>query len=380
MKKLKILHVFGRMQKGGAEMRTLELMQKMHRDQTPVQFDYCVLSGKSGELDSLITSLGGKIHYLPLNLSFLAKFKHVIHENRYDAIHSHVHLFSGYLLRIANSMAVPVRICHLHTTGDDTPRPLRKKIQNHLMRHWLFKYATDIIGVSQGALTTFLKDAPQFKGDPRCQVIYDAIDPQRFETRANRAQIRRSIGVEECTSLIIHVGRVEPVKNHDRLFRIFAKVLEKAPNAHLLLVGNVEARARKQFEALAVELNICPKLSILGSRSDIPDLLRASDLMILPSLWEGLPGVVLEASAVGLRVISSELPGSLELGNYFPGISCIRLSEPDVFWRDAVIQKLQLHRLQASEAMNTLKNSPFAIEYCLNRLIPLWTKVNSVSK
>lgn len=352
-------------------MRTLDLMKALAKYEPSVRFDFCVLSGLEGELDSTIRSLGGQVHYLKLDLDFPKKFKRLIKENSYAAIHSHVQLFSGYLLKLASQMGVPVRIAHLHTTGDSKTPTLIKKIQNRLMKRWLYLYATDIIGVSQGALDAFYKIANRFKSDDRCKLIYDAIDPEAFELSTS---LDHPLGVPSNGTIVIHVGRIEPVKNHPRLIEIFSDFLKKVPDAQLLLVGNSEKSARESLSLMAKKLNIETRVHFLGSRSDVPALLLASDLMIFPSLWEGLPGVVLEASSVGLPVISSDLPGSRELGKFFPSIRCIELSEPNSEWVQLALETMKQPRVSRLETLYTLKKSPFSIEPCLRQLLPIWKR------
>ena len=366
MKKIKILHIFGKMDRGGAEMRTLDLMEKLAHDQPHIQFDYCVLSGKPGELDSQIRLLGGDIHYLPLNSYFIPRFKKILKEKKYHTVHSHVHLFSGLILKLSFACKVPVRICHLHTTGENKSLGLRKKLQNSLMRYWLFKYSTDVIGVSQGALDIFLKKTPKFTRDPRCRLIYDAIDPARFEIEAQDRDL--------TTPVIIHIGRIEPVKNHPRLLEIFSTLVQKIPGSRLVLVGNAETSAQKKLEKLAKTLGISNQVTFLGSRNDVPELLSTASLMIFPSFWEGLPGVVLEASASGVPVLSSDLPGSRELGKYFPSVHCLDLSESNEVWCEAAMRCLKTSEKSRKNALTLLKASPFTLDFCLSHLIPIWTR------
>jgi glycosyltransferase involved in cell wall biosynthesis len=370
----RVLHVFGRMQRGGAEMRTLDLMQVLHAQGSPVQFDYAVLSGMQGELDSMILSLRGRIHYLPLNFSFVRRFKEILKQERYHAVHSHVHLFSGFLLKLAHQAKVPVRICHLHTTGDYSQVRFIKKIQNRVMLHWLKRHATDVIGVSQGALDAFFSLKPNFKGDSRIRLIYDAIDRRKFELRVRREEIRRNLGVPMDATLLIHVGRVEPVKNHPRLIEVFSKLAQVEPNSFLILAGNAEPEAKEKILSLARSLNIFDRVLLLGTRSDIPELLSASDLMVFPSLWEGLPGVVLEAASTGLPVLSSDLPGSRELSGFFPNIRCLGLSESNERWLAEALQLLSLDRQCLPQSLTFLDQSPFAIEFAMNQLLPIWQR------
>jgi hypothetical protein len=100
-----ILHLFGRMDRGGAEMRTLDVMRRADRGRFRLHF--CALSGRRGELDEEIRSLGGEVHLLPLSASFPWKFRRLLREGRFDVVHSHVHYPSGYLLRLAAKEGTP---------------------------------------------------------------------------------------------------------------------------------------------------------------------------------------------------------------------------------------------------------------------------------
>ncbi|MBC7690636.1 MAG: glycosyltransferase [Methylotenera sp.] len=372
MKQTKVLHIFGKMDRGGAEMRTLELMEALNRaPDSQIQFDFCALSGKPGELDSRILELGGTVFHLPLDAGFPRKFRELLRRQGYLAVHSHVHLFSGYILKLATDVGVPVKICHLHTTGDSIRPHFRKRIQNQIMRWLLFRHATDVIGVSDAALKVFINEAPRFSGDGRCKMIYDAIDIQSFQKPFSVPGIRESIGIPQDATLVIHVGRIEKVKNHTRLVSIFSRLEQTLPHARLLLVGNFSAAAKRSLDEHIGRLGIGSKVVFLGSRTDIPALLFASDLMVFPSLWEGLPGAVLEASATGLPVLSSDLPGSLEIGRFFPTLKCLGLSQSDEIWSESAGELLRIVR-DRTLSLKALQGSPFEISNCIPQLERIW--------
>src|SRR3989304_7354800 len=96
---IKILHVFWRTSRGGAEMRTIDIIR--HIDRSQYRLEYVALSGLPGTLDDEIRRLGGEVHYCPLGLTFSRRFRRLLRPEKYNVIHSHVHYFSGYLLRLA---------------------------------------------------------------------------------------------------------------------------------------------------------------------------------------------------------------------------------------------------------------------------------------
>ncbi|PIS09779.1 MAG: hypothetical protein COT73_12955, partial [Bdellovibrio sp. CG10_big_fil_rev_8_21_14_0_10_47_8] len=182
IKQLKILHIFGKMDRGGAEMRAMDMMEKLQGPDSlrSVLFDFVSLSGQDGDLDPKIQSLGGRVFPIKLNWLFPWRFYRLLRREKYDVVHSHVQLFSGFLLLLAAWANVPVRLAHLHTTGSRHGLSLRRRLQDKLMIHWLYQYATSLVAVSRGALENFTRQAPCFNGDDRLRMIYDGVNVDHF--------------------------------------------------------------------------------------------------------------------------------------------------------------------------------------------------------
>ena len=373
MPALKILHVFGKMNRGGAEMRTLDLLRRLNETVGPaVRFDFCILSGEVGELDENIRELGGRLFYLPMQLNFGSRFKMLLSRERYDCVHSHVQLFSGYLLRLAHQINISSRVSHIHTTGGYGHGNIRKSLQNMIMKKWLYRYATDVIAVSQGALEVFLHEVPRFNGDKRVKLVYDAIDPKNLVPAKTRATVRAEFGLNESNLVVVHVGRLDPVKNHPRLLRIFTQLHLQRLNSRLVLIGDMPADALENLKLQARELNIESKVIFLGTRSDVVDCLSAADIMIFPSLWEGLPGAVLEAAAVGLPVVATDLPGCLELGLHFSSIDTRSLRATDEDWVQAALASLASRSVRNLDDFGIPALSPFHVDTALAKFLPIW--------
>ncbi|HEY9898968.1 MAG TPA: glycosyltransferase [Pantanalinema sp.] len=146
----------------------------------------------------------------------------------------------------------------------------------------------------------------------RSRVIPNGIDPARFRPDPlARARLRRALGVAEGEPLIGLYGRLTRQKAQAFFLRAAAEVLAREPAARFMLVGDGEDRAA--LAALASGLGLGGRLLMLGSRSDVPALLSATDVFVLPSLWEGLPIALLEAMACGVPSIASAVDGSLEV-------------------------------------------------------------------
>ena len=329
-----VLHIFGRMNRGGAEMRTLEVMRRLDRGRFRLHF--CALSGLAGELDDEIRSLGGAVHLLSLKRpTFSMRFRRLLREQRIDAVHSHVHFSSGYFLRLAAKAGVPVRIAHFRCTDDGRGEGLRRRLQRRLMARWIDRHATDILSVSRAAMEASW--GPGWAADPRCRVLYNGVDADAFAAPAERAGVRRELGLPEDSTVYVHVGRLEPVKNHLRLAAIFAELCRLDPAARLLLVGRGGNEIEAHVRARLAQSGVMDRAVFAGVRSDVPRLLKASDAMIFPSLNEGLPGAVLEACAAGTPVLASDIPAVREVADHLPGTGprAMSLAEPDSRWAEA---------------------------------------------
>jgi glycosyltransferase involved in cell wall biosynthesis len=202
------------------------------------------------------------------------------------------------------------------------------------MKHWLDRYATHILAVSRACMD--LTWDAGWTSDARCKVIYDGIDTLPFDGPADREGVRQEFNLPADCKLIVHVGRMDAPKNHERLISIFRHIAVHNPDARLLLVGRggneVEMRAR----ALVSEFRLDQRVLFLGVRADVPRLLKAADLLLFPSLWEGLAGAVLEAAAAGLPVVASDLCALREVCQYVAGIDLLSLDQPDAEWAEAV--------------------------------------------
>lgn len=128
---------------------------------------------------------------------------------------------------------------------------------------------------------------------------------------AERQAFRKELGLAPEWLVITHVGRFVTQKNHEGLVRIAEKVIAQDSRAHFVLVG--DGSLRGGIEDMAKGRNLASSFSFLGIRSDVERILGVSDIFFLPSLWEGIPVVVLEAMASALPVVGSDLPEMREV-------------------------------------------------------------------
>ena len=336
-----------------------------HIDRNHFKLDFCTLSGLPGDLDSDIQALGGQIHSLRLTPDFPWRFRRLLRDNQYDVVHSHIHYSSGLIMRLAAQADVPKRITHFRVADDGKSRQLGPRLQRIWMRQWIQQYSTHILAVSYATMNAVW---PHWSADSRCQVVYNGLDTWPFTRPVNRESVRRGLGLPVDCKVIIHVGRLDPQKNHQRLLFMFRDILDREPTARLLLVGR-GGESEPLVRRVVVDLGLTSYVVFAGLRTDVPELLQSADLFLFPSLREGLPGAVLEACATGLPVLASTTAGVQEIAEYFPHIRTASLVEPDSAWAGEVIKLLSVERCAID-----FDSTPFSLESAARKLCDIWSR------
>jgi glycosyltransferase involved in cell wall biosynthesis len=362
------------MDRGGAELRVLDVMRFV--DRTRFRLEFCALSGRPGSLDEEIRALGGEVHPCGVDPGFAFRFAALLRRRRIDVVHSHVFLASGVVLTLAAAAGVRLRIVHLHSTEDGRGHSPVRRAYRWTMRVLLDRFATHVLAVGEGAMEQAWR--PGWRTDPRCHLVVPGIDPRAFDLPDARADVRAELRLPEDAALVLHVGRFDPPKNHERLIRIFAALARHHP-AHLVLAGRGGTPEERRFAALAAASGLGPRVHRLGERSDVPRLLAAADLLLLPSLHEGLPGAVLEACAAGTPVLATDLPGVREIAVHLPGLLRQRLEDDDEAWaataRDALVRApTPAQRHAVRELFGT---TPFTVQASATLLTTLWEQART---
>jgi glycosyltransferase involved in cell wall biosynthesis len=357
-KQIRVLHTLGSLNPGGIETWLLHVLRHIDRDR--FQFDFCVFGSESGLYEREVEELGARILRCPkANIwTFRRHFARILQEGRYDIVQCHATLFSGAILRWADSGGVPTRIAHSHTSQDGKPSTPARILYRALMKRWIQRYATHGLAASQPAAAYLFGD--NWRKDPRFQVLYYGIDLPAFCGPVSREEVRRELGIPIDARVVGHVGNFVPAKNHRFLLQIATEVLKKRPEVCFLLVG--DGPLKPVIEAQASASGIRSRVHFTGRRTDVPRLLRgAIDAFILPSIWEGLPVALLEAQAAGLPCIASQtitnessiLPERLR---YLP------LSIGPKQWAATTIEVLDCGRNQNDSALMAMGQSDFSIQ------------------
>lgn len=349
-------------------MRTVDLMPLLIEKE--IHFDFCTTTAGEGHLDKKIKQLGSKIFPCLLKqgyFKFERKFLQFLKRSDYDIIHSHLHYFSGNIVRLAHKAGIKGRIVHFRNITDGKALTLRRRLYRHILCGMINKHATSILSVCRGAME--LAWSKDWQKDPRCCVNYNGIDLSKFQPNGSERQdILRELGLPENSKLVIYVARFRPQKAHDILLDVAEQVISCDPKIHFLLIGDGDLK--ETAEAKVRKLGVTSNVHFLGLRNDVSRLLKASDCFVLPSLWEGLPGVVLEAVASNLPVVSTDLPGVREISEYTDLIDIVPIGDGKALSR-GILEILYSPRKRDSKEVAFQK--VFSLQSCADRLFQIYT-------
>jgi glycosyltransferase involved in cell wall biosynthesis len=358
-RRLRILHALGTMDPGGVETWLLNVLRYIDRDR--LEFHFCTFGEKQGIFAGEVEKLGGRMIPCPRGLnpwSFGRRFRKILRAGKYDAVHSHVTLFSGVVLRWAKAERIPMRIAHSHASQDDKPSTQARRYYRRLMKSWIERYATHGLAVSGSAASELF--GKNWKADARVRVLHCGIDLQPFHQITKRDEVRKELGLPLDVPVVGHVGRFVPAKNHRFLLEIFQALLKKRADFHLLLVG--DGVLRPQIEAQAKSMGFSGNVHFVGTRIDVPRLMRASmDIFVFPSLWEGLPVTLIEAQAAGLPSIVSDAVTS-EVNILGEQFTQVPLSKKSDEWAIQAVEAFQRGKTEPDSALNAIAQSDFCIQ------------------
>lgn len=330
-----VLHVVGRMDRGGTEALLMSLLHTV--DRSRFQFDLVEQTQDECDYDQEILSLGSAIyrcpHISPGNLSGYRKWwrDFFAAHPEYRIVHGHSRGSAPiYLDEAKKAGRVTILHCHSNSHGKGLPGLIRFLWQLPLRRMADHNFACSVnAGISQfGKSSTF-------------RVIKNGIRAERYLWNSEtRHRIREEFGLSD-EFVIGNVARFEDMKNHKFLLRVFREVLNKNPNARLMLVG--QGTLEKQIRQQAQELGITEQVIFTGVRSDVNDVLQGMDMFVFPSVYEGLPLVLVEAQTAGLRcVISDTISDDCVIGDDL--ITKRSLESTPEQWAEHILQRAQYTR------------------------------------
>ena len=358
-----IVHLFGTLDRGGAETRLLEeLSRRGDRDEHHI---LVALSGQVGALDQAFRALGTEVVHQPLSPAFPRWFVAFLRARGVSHLHSHVQLTSGWFLVLARAAGVRRRIAHLHSVGDGREDSLGRRTYRAGARLALTAGATDVVAVSEAVRAAVVGHDPLLRA--RTTVLFDRVDGARFAVAPAPTPDR--------PIRLVAVGRLDPEKDPQRVVGLLATLVDRGVDAQLRLVGLATPAEQRSVQDLAVARRVGHRVEVLGARDDVPDLLAGSDLLLSASRREGLPGVVLEAAAAGVPAVVSAIPANEEAARWLTGVVPVPLAASDDAWCDVIEDVLAARtgHLSPAAVRTGFDRSSFALTADHPQLDALWT-------
>ena len=305
-KRVRVLYVFAALPVGGAEEVLITEVEGL--DQTLFEPLVCVLSEK-GPVGERIESRGFPVVALHRMKShrfdprIIRDLYRLIKTAKVDVVHTHLYDGNKYGRLAAGLARVPALISHYHNVY------ARRRIKYHLINRVLSTLNDRILAVSQAVKESVVRCdriSPE-----KIEVLYNGIDPSKFKGDFKDSGARQQFGVKPENFLIGVVARLEEQKGHMILFGALKRLIPDFPQIKVLVVG--DGTLRPVLEAQVTEMGLSEQVLFVGTRKDIPAILAALDLFILPSLWEGFSLAILEALAMGTPVIATAVGGASEV-------------------------------------------------------------------
>ena len=310
---IRVLHVFGKLELGGAESRIMDIYR--HIDRSKVQFDFVVHTPDRGYFEDEIIKMGGRVFRVPrFRLFNIISYKKAFREffedygNEFTVVHGHMTSTASIYLPIAKKAGVRTTVAHARSAGVD---PGVKGFITRMLRKNLWKKADYLFTCSKKAGISVFGQKAVDKGLVR--FVPNAIRVGLFAFNSKyRDDIRKEYGIND-RFVVGHVGRLHYSKNHEYLIDIFAELIrmyddakeaDKGLRPALLLVG--DGPLRVDIEERISSLGITDDVILAGNQKDIYRFYDAMDCFVYPSRYEGLPGTVVEAQSSGLRCIISD--------------------------------------------------------------------------
>lgn len=303
METKRILYINGGiMHRGGIESYMMNYYR--HFDKSRIQIDFVVHGYEKGVYDDEIQSYGGKIFHVEVKTKNPFKnakqLKEIFQNNKYELVHSHMDAMSYVPLKIAKQCNIPIRIAHSHNMQHLTTNWVKYQL-NEYAKKGLPKVATHLFACSEDAGVWLFGN----ENANRIQVVPNAIDTSSFQFSSSlRVKIRKQLQIPEGAVVLGHIGRFDYQKNHAFLLEVFSEIYQRNSSFFLVMIGDGELKAKMQKHAQ--ELQISQNVRFVDACQNVNEYYNAFDLFLLPSHFEGLGIVLIEAQANGLQCFASD--------------------------------------------------------------------------
>ncbi|MFS0655145.1 glycosyltransferase family 1 protein [Bacillus sp. 179-C3.3 HS] len=338
----RVLHIVGGMNRGGAETMIMNVYRAL--DKSSLQFDFITHREDICDYDEEIRQLGGRIFYVPSigktsPLAFVKTLSQTIKRTGpYQAVHAHTDFQTGFSALAAKLAGVSVRICHSHNTAWKQSPSWFDQWMLKGFRQLIFAFSTRLVACGEDA-GAFLFGQKKMRSG-RVDILPNGIDLDLFQQLGQErgAHMKKQLNLHEKKLVIGHIGRFHQQKNHAFLIKLANTLKAQGVSFQLVLVG--DGPLRQEVESNVIRAGLKDDVLFTGVVSEVPEYMKAFDVFVMPSLFEGLPLVLVEAQASGLPcVISDHITEEVDLGCGL--ITRISLEAPEADWVEEILEVYQ---------------------------------------
>lgn len=354
--------IIGKWVGGGVEAILLNYYR--HIDKNKIQFDFICDEDSNASIIPVkeIEDMGGRVIMCPPYQKVFKYQKFMINlfkKNKYKIVHSNINTLSVFPLRAAKKAGVPVRIAHSHSTSN--PKEWKKNLIKNILIPFSKKYANVYFACSELAGRYLFGNKTFDEG--KVTIINNAIDVEKFVYNEDiRKKVRNELKekykskINDDTLIVGHIGRFVKQKNHEFLIDIFNEIHKRKENSVLILVG--QGSLQKEIEEKVNNLGLQNSVLFLGQRNDANELYHAMDVFVLPSLYEGLPVVGVEAQAAGLLCkLSNAMTKETKI---LDTTNFIDLNLPAEVWAEKIIEDYE--KFERKNVSKEFENNGFNIK------------------
>lgn len=372
MKRIKVLIIAGAMDVGGIENQLMHLARNANRER--FQIDFTTTMEHPFYRDE-IEALGGKCIRIPETggWHFLRQCRavyRILKDGQYDIVHSHELFHSGMVLLTAKLAGVKHRFVHAHnwSDGDGSGRQsLRRKLYNGIMRRWILRYGTDFCACSTLAGQFLFGEAKT--RDENYHLIFNSVDTAKFLEHYDHRETGEFC--DDGWRNVIQVGRFSVVKNQLFTAEIAQELKNRGENIRILCVGNNGNEYEDRVRDVIAKLGLENHMHLLGVRRDVDVLARKASAFLLPSLYEGMPLVMIEAQSAGLPCVTADTY-SHEVDFGLGNVRWLNLSQSAGEWADAVTSAVSTPRAEKSAVVAAVEKNGFDSRVFARRLCALY--------
>ncbi len=395
---LRVLHVFSSLGMGGAETWLISLLRYFHDHAAElpvrVELDVLLTGGEKSLLDDAAAALGARLFYLRFGkrnmVSFVKGFRRILAEGNYDAIHDHQDYFAGVHFFLGAGLLPPARIAHVHNPyyhRSNATTGIVARTINSTGKSLIARMATHVMGTSRQIVSEY-----GFHESSASKVQLDAahcgFDVNEY--RGDRAEAHRDfcreMGWPDSSRILLFIGRLSGAellhngirmthKNPAFALEVARECIAQDSRIRLAMVGDGEEK-KTEFETEIAGWGLTDHIRLLGVRSDVPKLMLGADLLLFPSLAEGLGMVVVEAQAAGLRVLASDsTPRESVVIPELVGFSS--LDDAPAKWASEVLRLIAVEAPDLEQCNARISDSAFSIENSAAKLVEMYSNASS---